>query len=118
MYKRQQCGRNQIPDVAALEDLDRWLSRPAVGGVRRLMLAPGARQTLDYIAPPASGGQIELLIGAEGGLSPDEVEKAAQAGYVSVKLGPRILRTETAGLAALAAMQCLWGDFREGVDHV
>ena len=114
----EQCGRNQIPDVAALEDLDRWLSRPAGGGVRRLMLAPGARQTLDYIAPPASGGQIELLIGAEGGLSPDEVEKAAQAGYVSVKLGPRILRTETAGLAALAAMQCLWGDFREGVDHV
>ena len=61
---------------------------------------------------------MELLIGAEGGLAPDEMEKAALAGFVSVRLGPRILRTETAGLAALAVIQCLWGDFREGGDHV
>jgi 16S rRNA (uracil1498-N3)-methyltransferase len=59
-----------------------------------------------------------LLIGAEGGLAPEEIEMAAQAGYVPLRLGPRVLRTETAGLAALAAIQCLWGDFRKGVDHV
>ena len=115
----EQCGRNQIPDVTPLEGLDRWLIRPATENVLRLMLAPGAALTLNGVKPPfASKGQVELLIGAEGGLSPEEVENAAQAGYVSVSLGPRILRTETAGLAALAAMQCLWGDFKEGVDHV
>ena len=59
-----------------------------------------------------------MLIGAEGGLAPEEVEKAVQAGFVSIRLGPRILRTETAGLAALAAIQCLWGDFRKAADHV
>jgi 16S rRNA (uracil1498-N3)-methyltransferase len=58
------------------------------------------------------------LIGAEGGLAPEEMQMALLAGFVGVRLGPRILRTETAGLAALAAIQCLWGDFREGQAHV
>jgi len=52
------------------------------------------------------------LIGAEGGLDPQEVIAAKQAGFQAVRLGPRVLRTETAGLAALAALQALWGDFR------
>jgi len=72
--------------------------------------------------PPAAGEGIELLIGAEGGLAPEEMQAAAAAGFTGIRLGPRILRTETAGLAALAAMQCLWGDFRESsamkADHV
>jgi len=55
--------------------------------------------------------RVELLIGAEGGLAPDEIDRARAAGYRALRLGPRILRTETAGLAALAAIQCLWGDF-------
>lgn len=82
------------------------------------MLAPGAGQTLATLPRPSAVTRIELLIGAEGGLAPEELERAAQAGFVGVRLGPRILRTETAGLAALAAMQCLWGDFCEGEDHV
>ena len=82
------------------------------------MLVPGAAQTLNDLAIPAPGGEVELLIGAEGGLAPEEVALAAAAGYQGVRLGPRILRTETAGLAALAAIQCLWGDFGKGVDHV
>jgi len=57
------------------------------------------------------------LIGAEGGLDPQEMAAAAAAGFVAVRLGPRVLRTETAGLAALAAMQVLWGDFK-GDDNV
>ena len=114
----EQCGRNRVPEVDALSALDRWLSQPANTGALRLMLAPGAAQTLGDLAPPLPGGDVELLIGAEGGLAPQEVELAAAAGYLSVRLGPRILRTETAGLAALAAIQCLWGDFREGADHV
>lgn len=107
----EQCGRNQVPLVAPLEKLENWLARPAHGALR-LMLAPDAEQTLAAVAPPA--GEIQLLIGAEGGLDPQEVLAAKQAGFQAVRMGPRILRTETAGLAALAAMQALWGDFREG----
>lgn len=114
----EQCGRNRVPEVAALGGLDRWLGQPAASGVLRLMLVPGAAQTLNDLAIPAPGGEVELLIGAEGGLAPEEVALAAAAGYQGVRLGPRILRTETAGLAALAAIQCLWGDFGKGVDHV
>jgi 16S rRNA (uracil1498-N3)-methyltransferase len=55
-----------------------------------------------------------MLIGAEGGLDPQEIVAAQQVGFKAVRMGPRILRTETAGLAALAAMQALWGDFRGG----
>ena len=114
----EQCGRNRVPEVLNLESLDRWLGKSAGNDVLRLMLAPGSAQTLGCFTPPLLGGKVELLIGAEGGLAPEELELAVRAGYVGVRLGPRILRTETAGLAALAAIQCLWGDFREGVDHV
>jgi 16S rRNA (uracil1498-N3)-methyltransferase len=106
----EQCGRNQVPLVAPLEKLENWLARPA-NGVLRLMLAPDAEDTLASIRPV---GQVQLLIGAEGGLDPQEVLAAKQAGFQAVRMGPRVLRTETAGLAALAAMQALWGDFREG----
>ena len=104
----EQCGRNQVPLVAPLEKLENWLARPS-NGCLRLMLAPDADQTLASI-PPAEA--IQLLIGAEGGLDPQEVIAATQAGFRAVRMGPRILRTETAGLAALAALQALWGDFR------
>ncbi len=59
-------------------------------------------------------GPVQLLIGAEGGLDPQEMIAAQQAGFQAVRLGPRVLRTETAGLAALAALQALWGDFKGG----
>ena len=104
----EQCGRNQVPLVAPLEKLESWLARPA-HGVLRLMLAPDAEQTLASISPV---GEVQLLIGAEGGLDPQEVLAAKSAGFQAVRMGPRVLRTETAGLAALAALQALWGDFR------
>ena len=106
----EQCGRNQVPLVAPLEKLENWLARPAPAGLR-LMLAPDAELALVAL-PPAT--EIQLLIGSEGGLDPQEMIAARQAGFQAVRLGPRVLRTETAGLAALAAMQALWGDFREG----
>jgi 16S rRNA (uracil1498-N3)-methyltransferase len=106
----EQCGRNQVPLVAPLEKLENWLARPA-GGVLRLMLAPDAGQTLADIEP---AGAVQLLIGAEGGLDPQEMIAAQQAGFQAVRLGPRVMRTETAGLAVLAALQALWGDFRGG----
>ncbi len=106
----EQCGRNQVPLVAPLEKLENWLARP-VQGALRLMLAPDAEQSLADL-PPAS--EIQLLIGAEGGLDPQEMLAAKQAGFQAVRMGPRVLRTETAGLAALAVIQALWGDFRGG----
>ena len=105
----EQCGRNQVPNVAPLEKLENWLAKPPPEGLR-LMLMPDAENTLASLPPV---GNVQLLIGAEGGLDPQEVIAARQAGFQSVRLGPRVLRTETAGLAALAAMQALWGDFRE-----
>ena len=61
---------------------------------------------------PEPQGAITLLVGPEGGLSDAELDAARRAGYVGVRLGPRVLRTETAGVAALAAIQALWGDWR------
>lgn len=104
----EQCGRNRVPEVAAIESFEHWLARPADVPLR-LMLSPTATLTLAELPPARS---LELLIGAEGGLDPREAEMAEAAGFVGVRLGPRVLRTETAGLAALAAIQTLWGDFR------
>ena len=106
----EQCGRNQVPQLAPLERLENWLARPA-NGMLRLILAPDAEQALVDL-PPVSN--VQMLIGAEGGLDPQEIVAARQVGFRAVRMGPRILRTETAGLAALAAMQALWGDFRGG----
>ena len=106
----EQCGRNQVPQLAPLEKLENWLARPANGALR-LILAPDADQALVDL-PPAEN--VQLLIGAEGGLDPQEILAARQVGFTAVKMGPRILRTETAGLAALAVLQALWGDFRGG----
>ncbi|MGB9493277.1 MAG: 16S rRNA (uracil(1498)-N(3))-methyltransferase [Azonexus sp.] len=106
----EQCGRNQVPQLAPLEKLESWLARPADGALR-LILAPDAEQALVDLAPAQS---LQILIGAEGGLDPQEIIAARQVGFKAVRMGPRILRTETAGLAALAVAQALWGDFRGG----
>jgi 16S rRNA (uracil1498-N3)-methyltransferase len=74
------------------------------------MLAPGADEDLTAQPPPA--GPVELLVGPEGGLSEREIDIAATVGFTPLSLGPRVLRTETAPLAVLSAMQALWGDFR------
>jgi 16S rRNA (uracil1498-N3)-methyltransferase len=104
----EQCGRNQVPDVAPILSLADWLgSLP--GGGERLTLAPDAPSRLRERSQPA--GPVILLIGPEGGLTPGEIRAAASCGFVPVRLGPRVLRTETAALATLAAMQTLWGDF-------
>lgn len=108
----EQCGRNQVPLVAPLARLDQWLARPAPDALR-LVLAPGAALTLRELPlhEMPRQPQIQLLIGAEGGLDPQEIIAAEQAGFQAVRLGPRVLRTETAGLAALAALQAIWGDW-------
>jgi len=107
----EQCGRNRVPEVLPLLDLPDWLAQltvPAQGDETRLVLSPAAERSLKELAPPA---RMMLLIGPEGGLSAAETRLAQSRGFVPVRLGPRILRTETAALAALSAIQMLWGDF-------
>lgn len=104
----EQCGRNRLPEVREPLTLTAWLGQPTAPGLR-LLLDPLAQQGLRGLEPPT--GMVTLLIGSEGGLSPAEIAQAMTAGFTGVRLGPRILRTETAGMAALAAMQALWGDW-------
>jgi 16S rRNA (uracil1498-N3)-methyltransferase len=76
-----------------------------------ITLAPNAAVSLKDLPQPKT--DIHLLVGAEGGLTNDEIKLSTQQGFTAVRLGKRILRTETAPLAAIAAMQTLWGDFCE-----
>ncbi len=103
----EQCGRNHLPRVTELSSLNSHLARPGTAGSLRLILAPGAALRLSDFPRPTA---VELLVGPEGGFTEDEILAAKLAGYEAVRLGPRILRTETAGLAALTALQLLWGD--------
>ena len=86
------------------------------GPARRRAGAPrGARRRgrgEPLAARPAPEGPVELLVGPEGGFSEREEDIARTVGFTALSLGPRVLRAETAPLAALAAMQSLWGDFR------
>jgi 16S rRNA (uracil1498-N3)-methyltransferase len=113
----EQCGRNRLPEVAAPESLEKWLMRKPVNASLRLTAGAHGGMFSDEL-PPTGRRRVELLVGAEGGLAPEEVRLAALTGFFSVRLGPRILRTETAGLAALAAIQFLWGDLKEETTDV
>jgi len=107
----EQSGRNRVPPVAPVAALSDWLAQPAAarGDALALLLSPRAAARLRDVARPAGG--VILLAGPEGGFAEEEEQMAARAGFAAVRLGPRVLRTETAAVAALAAMQALWGDF-------
>ncbi|MGE0332195.1 MAG: 16S rRNA (uracil(1498)-N(3))-methyltransferase [Ramlibacter sp.] len=98
----EQCGRNRVPVVHEALGLHEWLVSGQAQGVRMVLsLQPGA-QPLSQAAP--GDGPVTLLSGPEGGLSPAEEQAALAAGFVPVNLGPRVLRSETAPLAVLAAL--------------
>lgn len=101
----EQSGRAVLPRLQAPAELAAWLGNPPAGG--RLVLRPDADKTLPRLPRHE---QVCLLIGPEGGLNDREIGSAVSAGFTPVRLGPRVLRTETAGPAALAALQTLWGD--------
>lgn len=104
----EQSGRVRPPLIDAVVSLNRWLgTRPRESDLD-LVLDPRATDSLAGIAAPQT--KICLLVGPEGGFSADEYEDAGAAGFRAVSLGPRILRTETAALAALAIAQARWGD--------
>jgi len=106
----EQCGRSTLPELCTPEDYPVWITRqdPAFPG---LMLQPDSEQTLHDLAPPE--GNIVILVGPEGGLNQEEQRLAALAGFRGIRLGQRVLRTETAALSALAGLHALWGDFRK-----
>lgn len=101
----EQCGRNRPPAVHPPLALHDWL--PGQTGLR-LFFDPQGTATLRNLPPPA--GPVCLLSGPEGGFAEHERQAALAAGFTALRLGPRILRTETAALAALAAIQAAWGD--------
>ena len=103
----EQCGRNQVPIVAPPLSLSNWLGTQPKA--RLLFLSPLADAKLADLQAPA--GVDCLVAGPEGGFESDEIAALFAAGATPVRLGPRVLRTETAALAALAAIQTLWGDF-------
>ena len=103
----EQCGRTRIPDVRPNLGFMSWLAVPAE--MPRWMLDPTAPPLAAQGAPPSP---LELVVGPEGGFADRERELLAARGAIGVSLGPRVLRTETAPLAALAAIHALWGDFR------
>jgi len=107
----EQCNRAIIPQVFAPKTLANWLSASSAPTsiATRVLLNPIGAKRLAELEKPSS--DIQLLIGAEGGLTQAEINLALSHNFQSVTLGPRILRTETAGPTAIAALQSLWGDF-------
>lgn len=102
----EQCGRNRIPEIHDVETLESWCAQPGEG--LKLNLHPRASQSINTLSQPK--GDIRLLIGPEGGLSQDEIDMTARYGFTDILLGPRVLRTETAALTAIAALQVRFGD--------
>lgn len=100
----EQCGRSVIPQINPPVTLADWLP---VEAALKLVLHPVAEPLTTHPAPQT----LAFLIGPEGGLSDAEVEQATSAGFLPARLGPRVLRTETAPVVALSIAQQLWGDF-------
>jgi 16S rRNA (uracil1498-N3)-methyltransferase len=104
----EQSGRNRLPHLAEQADFSNWIGRQDPH--RRILLTPRAEQSLSDWArhhPPQS---VALLIGPEGGFTEQEEDAARARGVLMLAMGPRVLRTETAGLAAMAALNAAWGE--------
>ena len=101
----EQCGRSVLPIIHAPVALADWQRQ--VEAELKLVLHPVAEPLASHARP----GSLAFLIGPEGGLSETEVESAKAAGFHAARLGPRVLRTETAPVVALSVAQQLWGDF-------
>jgi len=103
----EQCGRARVPAIGEPRTLTSWLAEPP-GSRVRLQLSPDADASLASAA--RSEADVELLVGPEGGLEDAERHAALDAGYRGCRLGPRVLRSETAAIAAIAVLQALRGD--------
>ena len=105
----EQCGRNLLPEIHAPLDIMVWLQQMKGLPGTKLILLPQGATLLHSLEKPQ--GKVVLLIGAEGGFTGAESDAALRCGFTPTRLGARVLRTETAAVAGLAALQTLWGDF-------
>jgi 16S rRNA (uracil1498-N3)-methyltransferase len=105
----EQCGRNVLPLIHPPLDMMLWLQQTRNRNESKFILLPQVATALS--SQPKPQDNVVLLIGAEGGFSPAESESAILCGYTPIRLGARVLRTETAALAGITALQTLWGDF-------
>jgi len=102
----EQCGRNRVPKIHPATDLSQWLT--SLDCEHKFIFDQSLNKALDQ---NSKLDELALLIGPEGGFSNSEIGKAESSGFKGIQLGPRVLRTETAPVAALAVLQYLWGDF-------
>ncbi|CAK9884271.1 MAG: Ribosomal RNA small subunit methyltransferase E [Candidatus Erwinia impunctatus] len=102
----EQCGRNQLPEVRPVQSLAEWCAEQESGV--KLNLHPRAAHSINTLPLPVE--RVRLLIGPEGGLSDSEIAMTQQQGFNDILLGPRVLRTETAALTAITALQVRFGD--------
>lgn len=109
----EQCGRNRIPVIALPHSLIDWLSARESDTLqqRYFMLSINGSHSLKNFPPPPADTQLTLAVGPEGGWTADEDIILQQAGFTTLRAGRRIMRTETAALATIAALQAYWGDF-------
>ena len=102
----EQCGRARVPEIQPVMTVQQWLEHARACDLR-LVLHHRTERSLNTLEKPSS---IALMIGPEGGLTAEEIALAEDNGFLPVALGPRVLRTETAPVAAIALCQWLWGD--------
>ena len=105
----EQCGRTILPTVHAPVTLVNWLN--TIKAAKRIVLDPTSEGSLMQLSSSATDDWV-FVVGPEGGLSQDELSLLYRHQFIGVSMGPRILRTETAGLAILSCAQMLWGDFK------
>ena len=105
----EQCGRNQPPVIHPLQSAENWLD---IAEAEQKFVLHHRAQTIDVAS--CNPRSIALFVGPEGGLSESEIAAAERSGYTALRLGPRVLRTETAPLAAIAILQAWWGDMMPG----
>jgi len=104
----EQCGRNSVPEIAQPTGLFKFVGNGVQPHVTRLLLSPVSDVSIDEVGVSATG--VTVLIGPEGGLTENEQAVALRSGFTSVRMGPRVLRTETAAIAALTILQHRFGD--------
>jgi len=108
----EQCGRNRLPEVGRVREIATWLAtlpREPEEGELRILLSPRANINFSALPMATPKGRVTVLVGPEGGFSAAEEAAATAHGFSAVGLGPRVLRTETAGMAVLSALAARWG---------
>ena len=105
----EQCGRNRLAQLAQIADFTSWINQHDIH--QRLILSPHAEQSLADWARHHSAQAVTLMIGPEGGFTEQEFVRAVEQGAIPLAMGPRVLRTETAGLSAISILNAHWGGF-------